>query len=140
AAQMADAHDMIAHLPAGYDTEIGEAGTMLSPGQRQRIALARALFGRPVLVVLDEPNSNLDSDGDEALGNALANLRKNGTTVIIITHRMALLNAVDEVLALQQGAVLAYGTPQDVLNRLRRPVAPRVPSATPSAFSVLQRP
>jgi len=129
AAQAADAHAMILRLPDGYDTQIGEGGAMISPGQRQRIALARALYENPALVVLDEPNSNLDSEGDAALANAVANLKKNGTTLVIVTHRIALLNQFDRILALQNGAMLAFGSPTDVRARLQGQVVPMAPAA-----------
>ena len=129
AAQAADAHAMILRLPDGYDTQIGEGGAMISPGQRQRIALARALYENPALVVLDEPNSNLDSEGDAALANAVANLKKNGTTVVIVTHRIALLNQFDRILALQNGAMLAFGPPAEVRARLQGQVVPMTPVA-----------
>jgi len=116
-------------LPDGYDTQIGEGGAMISPGQRQRIALARALYENPALVVLDEPNSNLDSEGDAALANAVANLKKNGTTVVIVTHRIALLNQFDRILALQNGAMLAFGPPAEVRARLQGQVVPMAPAA-----------
>jgi ABC-type protease/lipase transport system fused ATPase/permease subunit len=138
AAQAADAHDMIVRLSDGYETQVGEGGAMISPGQRQRIALARALYGKPALVVLDEPNSNLDSEGDNALANAIANLKRNGTTVVIVTHRIALLNQFDRILALQNGAVLAFGSPAEVRSRLQGPVVGTASAAASSSVAIVK--
>ncbi|MCY6379414.1 type I secretion system permease/ATPase [Hoeflea prorocentri] len=118
AAQLADAHDLITGLPNGYDTEIGAGGNTLSGGQMQRIALARALYGNPFLVVLDEPNSNLDADGDAALTKAIAALRAAGSIVIVIAHRPSALAAVDQVLFLKEGRAQAFGPKDEVLEKV----------------------
>src|SRR4029078_7020373 len=103
AARTAGAHELVLSLPQGYETPVGEAGNALFAGQRQRVALARALYGEPFLVVLDEPNSNLDDEGDRALTGAIANVRRRGGIVIVIAHRPSALAAVDQVLVLANG-------------------------------------
>jgi ABC-type protease/lipase transport system fused ATPase/permease subunit len=116
AAQLAHAHDMILALPHGYDTQIGAAGHWLSGGQCQRIALARALYGDPRLVVLDEPNSNLDGVGEQALVDALRVLKANDVTVIIIAHRPSVVSGTDKMLVLGPGGVQAdYGPTEEIL-------------------------
>ena len=138
AAQMANAHEMILKLPNGYDTEIGVGGALLSAGQRQRVGLARAFFGTPRFIVLDEPNANLDREGEVALAKAIANAKAQKMTVIVITHRPALLSAVDKILILQDGMVSAFGPQQEVLQKIM-PQQPAqtspagAPSAPPSA-------
>jgi len=124
AAQRACAHDMILRLPKGYDTETGAAGEALSPGQRQRVALARALYGEPRLVVLDEPNANLDADGDDGLLRALQGLKQAGVTVVIIAHRPSLLAGVDKLLVLKDGVMELYGPRAEIMARVTRGVGP----------------
>ncbi|MGE4251566.1 MAG: type I secretion system permease/ATPase [Parvibaculaceae bacterium] len=121
AAQAAGVHDLVVHLPDGYDTRIGEAGSLLSAGQRQRVALARALYGDPFLVVLDEPNSNLDSDGEAALARAIAGIRARQGIVIVVAHRPSALASLDQVLVMAQGRVQAFGPKDQVLGRMARP-------------------
>jgi len=118
AAQQAGVHEMILRLPQGYDTQLGEDGSGLSGGQKQRVALARALYGTPSLVVLDEPNSNLDTVGEAALASAIAQLKAQGTTVILVTHRSSVLAQADKLLVLNDGRLQAFGPSQDVLKAL----------------------
>lgn len=123
AAKAAGVHEMILRFPAGYETRIGEGGGLLSAGQRQRLALARALYQEPFLVVLDEPNSNLDSEGEEALTRAISGIRERSGVVIVIAHRPNVLSAVDKLLVLAEGRVQAFGSKADVLQRVRRPAS-----------------
>jgi len=118
AAELADAHALITSLPNGYDTEIGPGGSTLSGGQMQRVALARALYGTPFLVVLDEPNSNLDSEGETALTKAIGALRDSGSIVIVIAHRPSALAGVDTVLFMKEGRAQAFGPKEDVLQQV----------------------
>jgi len=121
AARAADVHDLILRLPEGYETRIGDGGTKLSAGQRQRIALARALYRDPFLIVLDEPNSNLDADGDNALTQAILSVRRRRGIVMVIAHRPSALAGVDLVLALANGQMQALGPKEEVLRRVLRP-------------------
>jgi ATP-binding cassette, subfamily C, bacterial PrsD len=123
AATMANVHDLILGLPDAYGTQLGDGGQVLSAGQRQRIALARALFGNPFLIVLDEPNSNLDAAGEAALTDAIKNARARGAVVVVIAHRPSALAAVDMVLMMAEGRPQAFGPKEDVLKRVLKPVA-----------------
>ena len=115
AAQKAGIHEMILRLPEGYDTKIGVGGATLSGGQRQRIGFARAIYDNPVLVVLDEPNSNLDDQGEAALVQAIQSLKQNNTTVILITHRPSILQVTNKLAVIKQGLLEAYGNTNEVL-------------------------
>ncbi len=115
AAKRADAHEMILRLPQGYDTFIGEGGSFLSAGQRQRVALARALYGKPCLVVLDEPNSNLDGQGEAALIEAIRRMKAAGVTLIVITHRSTLLTNMDKILLLREGVIEKIGPVSELM-------------------------
>jgi ATP-binding cassette, subfamily C, type I secretion system permease/ATPase len=123
AAKAAGAHELILRLPNGYDTAIGEGGEALSGGQRQRIALARALYGDPFLVVLDEPNSNLDNEGELALRQAIANLRTRGAIVVLIAHRPSVLAVCDHILVLANGEQKDFGSRDEIMQKMTRPVA-----------------
>lgn len=118
AAMLTGVHDMVCQLSNGYETVLDRGGSPLSGGQKQRIALARAFFGNPSLVVLDEPNSNLDAAGEQALSETLARAKRRGVTIAVVTLRPALLSSVDKVLILRAGRLEAFGPPADVLHRL----------------------
>lgn len=118
AAKMAGAHEMILQFPQGYDSDIGVAGSNLSGGQRQRIALARAFYGNPKLIILDEPNSNLDEAGDMALARALSEAKRRNISVIVISHRPSILSIVDKILIIQNGSVSAYGTKEEIYGKV----------------------
>jgi ATP-binding cassette subfamily C protein len=123
AAKAAGAHELILRLPNGYDTPIGEGGEALSGGQRQRIALARALYGDPFLIVLDEPNSNLDNEGEMALRQAIANLKTRGAIVVLIAHRPSVLAVCDHILVLANGEQKDFGSRDEIMQKMTRPVA-----------------
>jgi len=118
AAQKAGAHEMILRLPQGYDTRLGEGGLVISGGQRQRIGLARALYRSPRILILDEPNSNLDAEGEMALLQAIRTMKQDKVTLIIITHKPSLLTDIDRVLVLREGNVELYGPRDAVLAKL----------------------
>jgi ATP-binding cassette subfamily C protein len=121
AAMFTDVHEMISQLTKGYETVLERSGAPLSGGQKQRIALARAFFGEPALVVLDEPNSNLDAAGEQALTETLQRAKQNKITVIVITQRPNVLNCMDKLLILRAGRIEAFGPPSDVLMRVVKP-------------------
>jgi ABC-type protease/lipase transport system fused ATPase/permease subunit len=118
AARLAGVHEMVQQMPNGYNTEIGDSGQSLSGGQRQRIGLARALFGNPSVVVLDEPNANLDAAGDTALTEAVRHLKAGGTTVVFVTHKTNMLQLADQVLLMDQGTVRLYGERDEVMAQI----------------------
>ena len=124
AAQLAGVHELILRLPQGYDTKIGSTGGALSGGQRQRIALARAVFGSPKYLILDEPNSNLDDQGEKELVLALNRIKSSGCTTLVITHRTMILQCVDKMLVLKEGQCAAFGPKNDVLAALAKQQAP----------------
>jgi PrtD family type I secretion system ABC transporter len=118
AAIQAHAHDMIQNLPQGYDTQIGDAGIRLSGGQRQRIGLARAVFGTPRLIVLDEPNANLDQAGESALAAAISNLKNCGAVLVIVGHRASTLALADKILVLKDGCAVMFGPSHEIMQRM----------------------
>jgi len=133
AARMAGVHDMVQALPGGYNTQIGEGGFALSGGQRQRVGLARALYGKPAYVILDEPNASLDADGEAALLSALQQLRQEGCTSVLITHKTNILATVDKILVLSRGEVAGFGSRDEILSKLLGPRLAPVPASAASA-------
>ena len=125
AAQQANAHELILRLPKGYETELGEGGAVLSAGQRQRVGLARTLFGNPKVIILDEPNANLDQDGETALLAALERAKKRGATIIMISHKPAMFSLADKILVLVSGQISDYGPRDEVLGRLMKKQQPQ---------------
>lgn len=121
AARAAGVHDLILRLPEGYETQVGEGGSRLSAGQRQRVALARALYGEPFLVILDEPNSNLDAEGDHALAQAVVHVRNRGGVVIVVAHRPAAVQNLDLILSIAGGRLQAFGPKDEVLRKVLDP-------------------
>src|SRR5207253_8419487 len=120
-------HDTIVKMSEGYDTQVGEHGIALSAVQAQRVALARALYGDPFLIVLDEPNSNLDTEGDEALTRAVRAARERGAIVVVVAHRPIGIEAVDQLLVLKDGKMQAFGPKEQVLGQVLQRVAPPSP-------------
>ena len=138
AATVADVHQMIVGLEKGYQTQIGENGQILSGGQRQRIGLARALYRNPFLVVLDEPNSNLDANGDNSLTQAIMSVRLRGGIVIVIAHRASALTAVDKLIVIADGHVAAFGPKHLVLSQIIKRPAEAAPNSEPASESHLK--
>jgi PrtD family type I secretion system ABC transporter len=138
AAQLANVHDLIMRLPKGYDTPLGENGARLSAGQRQRVALARCLFGDPVLFVLDEPNSNLDAEGEAALDRAIRVSMERGASVVVIAHRPSALASIQQILVLSEGRTVALGPRDEILKKvLNRPTAGDAKVTAPPAKPTL---
>jgi ATP-binding cassette subfamily C protein len=121
AAQVAGAHELIQRLPGGYDQQLGIGGTGLSAGQRQRVALARALFRGPSVLILDEPNSNLDAEGDQELARCLEQVKATGTTILLVAHRTSLMSLVDNLLIVQDGRIAGYGPRDEILQKISAP-------------------
>ena len=119
AAKIAGAHEIILRFSEGYDSDIGVAGSNLSGGQKQRIALARAFYGDPKLVVLDEPNANLDEAGEMALSNALMYAKSQSISVVVISHRPSVLSYADNIILLQDGSIVSSGKRDDVLTKIQ---------------------
>lgn len=133
AAQLVGLHETIMGLPLGYDTPIGGRGVRLSGGQRQCVGLARAFFGGPRLVVLDEPNANLDDTGEQALHRAVEAMKARGTTIVVITHRFGILNVTDKIAVMRAGTISAYGTSAEIYERFFRNLVPAARGEAPAA-------
>lgn len=129
AAQLAGVHELVLRTPKGYDTEVGESGVVLSVGQRQRVGLARAMLADPAFIVLDEPNASLDSEGEQALMNAIEAMKENGATVVIISHKVGVFRAADKMLAMRDGRMELFGPRDGVMARLMKPAEVRAVEA-----------
>ncbi len=138
AAQLANIHDLIMRLPQGYDTQLGDNGSRLSAGQRQRLALARALYGEPVVLILDEPNSNLDAEGEAALVNAMKVMLQRGSSAVVIAHRPSALAVIDDILVLTDGKQAAYGPRDEILRKVLSRPAVQTTSGAPVPQLVAQ--
>ena len=132
AAKLVGLHELIEAMPLGYNSPIGRDGAILSGGQRQRVGLARAIYGRPVFVVLDEPNSSLDEVGDAALANAILTLKQLGTTFVVMTHRTSVLGVADKLLVMREGTQLAFGPRDEVLAAMQKARQPEQVAASPA--------
>ena len=121
AARLAGVHQLIANLPKAYDTEIGDGGMALSGGQRQRVGLARALYGMPNLLILDEPNANLDNEGEQHLLRVIAHLKRQGVSIIFIAHRPSMLQSADRIVVMRDGQIEDIGTRDEILQKVTRP-------------------
>ena len=132
AAELAGIHEFAMSFEEGYNTMIGAGGRKLSAGERQRLALARALYGDPSLIILDEPNSNLDAEGDHALTGAIKSMREIGSTVIVVAHRPSAINAVDQLLYLNEGRQVAFGPKEEIQKQVLRAVPAASPAPQPS--------
>jgi PrtD family type I secretion system ABC transporter len=135
AARAAGVHDMIVHMPDGYQTQVGSQGATLSAGQRQRIGLARALYNDPLIVVMDEPNSNLDGEGEQALTEAIKAVKARGGIAIMVAHRPSALAAVDFLAVIQQGKMVAYGTKDEILGQRQGQNQNQAPAAAAAAVA-----
>jgi len=133
AAEAAGLHQMILRFPQGYDSRVGQGGSFLSGGQRQRIGLARALYGKPMLVVLDEPNANLDDEGEAALMKAVQLIKAQGKTVVLISHRPGVIQVADRLVILQDGKLVASGPRDGVLEALKKQKESAAAAALPAA-------
>jgi ATP-binding cassette subfamily C exporter for protease/lipase len=138
AAQRVGLHEFISGLPQAYQTPVGRDGGLLSGGQRQRVALARAMYGDPVFVVLDEPNSSLDEAGDAALNQAMASLKAQGTSIVVITHRTSVLAVSDRMLVLRDGTQQLFGSTAEVMQKLRGGPAAQVAGQAAGAVPAVQ--
>jgi PrtD family type I secretion system ABC transporter len=139
AAKLANVHELIMRLPMGYDTQLGENGARLSAGQRQRMALARCLFGDPVLFVLDEPNSNLDAEGEAALDHAIRVSMARGASVVVIAHRPSALASIQQIMVLTDGRVAAVGPRDEIMRKILHRTPPDTPQSTQILSSLLQQ-
>lgn len=133
AARLAGAHDMILSLPQGYDTEVGESGSFLSGGQRQRIGLARAFYGKPKLVVLDEPNASLDLAGEKALDEAIQAAKNWGAAIVLVAHQLRVLRAADKIMLIRDGRIDAFGSQAEIFGRLRAALEAATPGTNVEA-------